>query len=185
MKKFILLLAILLLTTPILADSGNCPKGGDFALKINIPGFGAAFESLQYLADLYSVGIIYHLSDGVFMRGSFLFNKYDNDNGSSRTYLGGSLDILFALSRINSLTLYAGPGFSFITDNNGDNDGEGDDAFTAQIKLGVQYNLTKNLAIFGDFGFGMLQVNSFNGGLQKSSTYLGTFGAFAGLAFYL
>ena len=187
MKKLFIFLLILLIPVSVLSSPQKCPGAGDFALNFNFPGV-RAIESYDSLIPLYSVGFTFHISDTLFIRPSFIFNKVDDEDSSYqvRTYMGGTLDVLIALSKYNGLTVYFGPGLLFLTDNNGDNDGNGHDIFSFKLKLGAQYNFTKTFAIYADFGAGVMVDNDHNAsGTDDKTTNIGLFGAYAGIAMYL
>jgi len=80
--------------------------------------------------------------------------------------------------------VYLGPGFQYVTDNTGDSQGKGHNILTGQLKLGLQYNFSRSFALYGDTGFGMISDYDHNTTTDDTKTYIGFFGAFAGLVIY-
>ena len=184
MKKIVLVLLAVVLALPLVADPGNCPKNGDFGFNIKYPGM--ILDSTDAMNSMFGIGVTFHLSDNIFMRGSCLFNYRDNsDSGASFFYIGGGVDFFLIIKKISGVSFYFGPGISYLTSNTGDNSGTGSEYLKVQLKLGLQYNLTRHLAIHGEYGFGLSRERDNDPAGDERILQIGSFGATAGIVIYL
>ncbi len=155
-----------------------------------------------------SIGVLFHVSDGVALRPAFTFsvtsstNSYigasqDQQSAETDSYsIGVSIDALFYVKKWDNLRAYVTPGFSYghgsSTSSNPSfmytNESTGN-SYTVQGSFGAQYALSRRFSVLGEVGLAFGDANSKNvpvggtGGSTSSSKAFGTRGAIA-VVFY-
>ncbi len=156
-----------------------------------------------------SIGVLFHVSDGVALRPVFTFSVTSSTNsyiGASQVQqsaetdsysIGVSIDALFYVKKWDNLRAYVTPGFSYghasSTSSSPSflytNESTGN-SYVVQGSFGAQYALSRRFSVLGDVGLAFGDANSRNvpvgntGGSTSSSRAFGTRAAVAVLFYF-
>ena len=164
-----------------------------FFLMILCVGFGFSQEKGKFgilfkSSSSYYVGLKFNLSDKITLRPTLGFSSDKIEKESpqgpdsvveldSKQYKVG-LGLFYYFLKKNQFSAYIGPELGYFHQTQTDFD-----RYDANIIFGLQYNLNKHLAVFGEVGFGYSKSKS--AARQKEQTSWGVSQSGFGIILYL